>query len=210
MKIYKQSEIDELANILKQDGVISVPTDTVFGICCRINSENAYNKLMTIKNRPSDMSFPVMVLNEKQIADIAILNDNIKRLIHTFMPGPITLVLNKKATALTYINNGGLRKTDEIAIRMATTKALENLIYKAKSPIFMTSTNISGQPTCTSIEEIEKTFPDLDGIMEGNISFGIASTIVDCTKEKIKIQRNGPISEEQIIKVLKNNKKTEN
>lgn len=210
MKIYKQTEIDELANILKQDGVISVPTDTVFGICCRINSENAYNKLMTIKNRPSDMSFPVMVLNEKQIADIAILNDNIKRLIHTFMPGPITLVLNKKATALTYINNGGLRKTDEIAIRMATTKALENLIYKAKSPIFMTSANISGQPTCTSIEEIEKTFPDLDGIMEGNISFGIASTIVDCTKEKIKIQRNGPISEEQIIKVLKNNKKTEN
>ncbi len=207
MKRYKQTEIDELANILKQDGIISVPTDTVFGICCRINSKNAYNKLMTIKNRPSDMSFPVMVLNEKQIADIAILNDNIKKLIYAFMPGPITLVLNKKSTALTYINNGGLRETDEIAIRMAPTKALENLIYKAESPIFMTSANKSGQPTCTSVEEIEKSFPNLDGIMEGNITFGMASTIVDCTKEEIKIQRKGPISEEQIIKVLKKGQK---
>jgi len=207
MKRYKQTEIDELANILKQDGIISVPTDTVFGICCRINSKNAYNKLMTIKNRPSDMSFPVMVLNEKQIADIAILNDNIKKLIYAFMPGPITLVLNKKSTALTYINNGGLRETDEIAIRMAPTKALENLIYKAESPIFMTSANKSGQPTCTSVEEIEKSFPNLDGIMEGNTTFGMASTIVDCTKEEIKIQRKGPISEEQIIKVLKKGQK---
>ena len=207
MKRYKQTEIDELANILKQDGIISVPTDTVFGICCRINSKNAYNKLMTIKNRPSDMSFPVMVLNEKQIADIAILNDNIKKLIYAFMPGPITLVLNKKSTALTYINNGGLRETDEIAIRMAPTKALENLIYKAESPIFMTSANKSGQPTCTSVEEIEKSFPNLDGIMEGNITFGMASTIVDCTQEEIKIQRKGPISEEQIIKVLKKGQK---
>ena len=162
---------------------------------------------MTIKNRPSDMSFPVMVLNEKQIADIAILNDNIKKLIYAFMPGPITLVLNKKSTALTYINNGGLRETDEIAIRMAPTKALENLIYKAESPIFMTSANKSGQPTCTSVEEIEKSFPNLDGIMEGNITFGMASTIVDCTKEEIKIQRKGPISEEQIIKVLKKGQK---
>ncbi len=49
IKRYKQSEIDELADILKNDGVISVPTDTVYGICARINSLKARDKLMLIK-----------------------------------------------------------------------------------------------------------------------------------------------------------------
>ena len=49
MKLYKQSEIELIANILKDDGVISVPTDTVYGICARINSSKAYNKLVNVK-----------------------------------------------------------------------------------------------------------------------------------------------------------------
>ena len=48
MKLYKQSEIELIANILKDDGVISVPTDTVYGICARINSSKAYNKLVNV------------------------------------------------------------------------------------------------------------------------------------------------------------------
>ena len=67
----------------------------------------------------------------------------------------------------------------------------------------MTSANENGKPSCQSIEEIIKTFPNLDGILEGNVSYGEASTIVDCTSNKIKIQRQGPISEEQIMKILK-------
>ena len=53
IKRYKQNEINELANILKNDGVISVPTDTVYGVCARINSKKAHDKLMNIKvNEP--------------------------------------------------------------------------------------------------------------------------------------------------------------
>ena len=48
MKRYKQSEIEEIATILKNDGVISVPTDTVYGICARINSSKAYNNLVKV------------------------------------------------------------------------------------------------------------------------------------------------------------------
>lgn len=51
IKRYKKNEIEKLVKILKNDGVISVPTDTVFGICARINSEIAHDKLITIKNR---------------------------------------------------------------------------------------------------------------------------------------------------------------
>ena len=52
IKRYKKNEIEDLVKILKNEGVISVPTDTVFGICARINSETAHDKLITVKNRP--------------------------------------------------------------------------------------------------------------------------------------------------------------
>ena len=87
---------------------------------------------------------------------------------------------------------------------MATSKALENLIKETRSPIFMSSANLSGFPTCTNLEEIEKTFPNLDGLMEGDVFFGEASSIIDCTSETLKVLRQGPILIEQIIDVLEN------
>ena len=203
MKRYKQTEIDSLANILKQDGVISVPTDTVYGVCARIQSQKAFEKLVEIKNRPTNKSFPVMCLNENQIKSIAIVNTNAEKIIRSFMPGPITIVLKKKKEAFSYINNAGERESDELAVRIAPLKVLEKLIEKTGSPIFLTSANISGQPTCTSLEQIEKTFPKLDAILEGEVSFGEASTIVDCTTDEIKIQRQGPISLEDIMEKIK-------
>ena len=128
MKRYKQSEIEEIATILKNDGVISVPTDTVYGICARINSSKAYNNLVKVKNRPSTKSFPVLCKDLEQIKSIAILDKKALKLIKAFMPGPITLVLNKRPDVFSYINDAGTRETDELAIRMAPTPFLKELI----------------------------------------------------------------------------------
>lgn len=200
VKKYKQSEIDELADILKNDGVISVPTDTVYGICARINSLKAHDKLISIKHRPITKLLPIMCADEEQIKSIAIVDRRAEKLIRAFMPGPITLILNKKTGVPEYVNNG----CETIAVRMATSKTLEKLIRKTESPIFMSSANQSGEPTCTSLDEIEKACPNLDGMMEGNVLFGKGSTIVDCTLEQIKILRPGPISLEQIQEVIGN------
>lgn len=198
MKRFKQSETDELAKILKKDGVISVPTDTVYGVCARINSKNAYNNLVIAKNRSNTKPFPVMCANEEQIKSIAIVDEKAEKIIRNFMPGPITLVLKKKSELPAYVNNG--LKT--IAVRMATSKALEDLIKKAESPIFMSSANKSGEPTCTNLDEIEKSCPTIDGMMEGTVSFGEESTIIDCTPEEIQILRPGPVSMQQIKEVI--------
>ena len=203
MKRYGKDEIDEVAKILKNDGVVSVPTDTVYGICARINSKKAYEKLVDVKKRPSNKSFPVLCLDEEQIKSIAIVDVKVEKLIRAFMPGPITLVLNKRLEAFSYINNAGTRISDELAVRIVPLKILEELIEKTGSPLFLTSANISGENVCNSLDDIEKIFPDLDGILEGDISFGQASTIVDCTNGEIKIQREGPISIEEIMEVLK-------
>ena len=203
MKRYNQTEINELANILKNDGVVSVPTDTVYGICARIHSPKAYDKLVNLKKRPGNKPFPVMCLNEEQIKSIAIVNANAEKLIRAFMPGPITLVLPKKTEAFAYINNAGERMSDELAVRIVPLEPLRELIRKTGCPLFLTSANRSGEQTCRSLEEIEELFPNLDGILEGEVSFGQASTIVDCTSDAIRIQREGPISIEKIMEVLK-------
>ena len=204
MKRYKQSEIEEIATILKNDGVISVPTDTVYGICARINSRKAYLKLVSVKNRPANKSFPVLCKDLEQIESIAILDNNALKLIKAFMPGPLTLVLNKRPEAFSYINNAGTRETDELAIRMIPSEFLNELIDKVGSPLFLTSANKSGMDVCRSLDEIEKMCPTLDGMVIGDVSFGEASTIVDLTSNDIKIQRQGPISEDEIRKVLNN------
>jgi L-threonylcarbamoyladenylate synthase len=195
---YKENEVEQLADILRNDGVISVPTDTVYGICARINSEKAYNKLMDVKKRPKNKAFPIMCADERQIKNIAVVDARAEKLIRAFMPGPITLVLNRNNTLSEYVTNG----KDTIAVRMATSKVLEELIRKTESPLFMTSANKSEEPECTNLDDIEKACPLLDGMLDGNVVFGEASTIVDCSSEELKILRIGPISIEQIKKVI--------
>ena len=194
IKRYGENQIDEIAELLQNNGIVSVPTDTVFGICARIDSKKAQDKIMAVKNRSKDKALPIMCANKKQIESIAILNDNAEKLIQAFMPGPITLVLKKKNNLSDYVTNG----KDTIAVRMATSKLLEDIIKKINSPLFMTSANQSGEPICTSLNEIEKACPNLDGMIEGKVIFSKGSTIVDCTSEKIEILREGPISMEEI------------
>lgn len=203
MKRYKQSETKKITTILKNDGVISVPTDTVYGICTRINSSKAYDNLVKVKNRPSNKAFPVLCNDLEQIKSIAFVDNKALKLIKAFMPGPLTLVLNKRPEALSYINNSGSRETDEVAVRMIASKFLNKLIEKVGSPLFLTSANKSGMDVCKNLEEIEKECPTLDGMVIGDVSFGEASTIVDLTGDDVKIQRQGPISDDEIMGVLK-------
>ena len=79
IKRYRENEIDKLANILMNDGVIAVPTDTVYGLCVRMDSKKAREKLMQIKNRPSSKSLPVMCSDINQIRKIAIVEEREKR-----------------------------------------------------------------------------------------------------------------------------------
>ena len=57
VKRYNKNQIQEIAKILNNDGVISVPTDTVYGICSKINSERAWVNLIKLKNRPKNKAF---------------------------------------------------------------------------------------------------------------------------------------------------------
>ena len=198
MRRFREDEFQEAVQVLKNDGVISVPTDTVYGVCAQVSSKQAEENLRNVKNRPATKAFPVMCANLSQIEEIAEVSLKAKTIIQAFMPGPITVILNRKKGVSLSIDD-----LDTVAIRIATSTVLEKIIANLGRPIFMTSANQSGQPTCTSLDEIEKACPLLDGMLEGEVSFGQASTIVDCSKDEIAILRQGPISLEEIQDKLK-------
>lgn len=200
MKIYNQNEINEISNVILNDGVVSVPTDTVFGICTKITSKKGYDKIIKIKNRPRNKPLPIMCANKEQIDNIGIITNTANVLIDTFLPGPMTIILNlNKYNKWNFDNNN----VDTIAIRIATSKFLKDLILRVGEPIYLTSANRSGEDPCKNIKEIEEKLPNLDGIVEGDVSFGKASTIVDCTQnKKIEILRDGPITKEQVLRII--------
>lgn len=194
MKRYSQKELPELAEILRHDGVIAVPTDTVYGLCSQIRTQKAQENLRRVKNRPAEKAFPIMCQNKAQMKEVAEMNEIAEAVIDAFMPGPLTVILNKKEDLPDYINGG--MKT--VALRMAVNPVLEELIRLTGCPLFMTSANQSGEKTAGTIEEIEKACPLLDGILEGDTKYAQASTIVDCTGE-IRILRDGPVKIDDII-----------
>lgn len=195
---FDKSELDKLAEILKNDEVISVPTDTVYGVCARMNSEKAEQKLRDVKNRPATKAFPIMCKDEEQIKSIAYVNEKAEKIIRAFMPGPITIILKKKEEIPAYVNSG----METLAIRMATSDEIRKIIELVDAPLFMTSANQSGEKTCTTLDEIEVACPLIKGMLIGDTKFGKASTIVDITKDDAIILRDGPITLEEIKKVL--------
>ena len=190
-------DIIELSNILASDGIIAVPTDTVYGLCARIYSPNTLQKLRNMKKRPETKAFPIMCANLKQIEEICEVNETDKKILETFMPGPLTIILKKKETLPTYINEG----LDTIAIRTATSPELEELLLKLGEPVYMTSANLSGEKECENVNDIVNTFPSLDAILDGETLYGQASTIVDATRG-YNIVREGPISALEIERAL--------
>lgn len=198
MKRFTENQIEEMAEILRNNGVLSVPTDTVYGVCARMDTMEAQENLRNVKNRPAAKAFPIMCADEDQIASICHITEMDHLLIEAFMPGPVTLILKKKEHVSSWVNGG----MDTLAIRMATSDILKQLIQTLGVPVFMTSANQSGKPVCTCLDEIEKSCPLLDGMMEGDVSFGEASTIIDCTSGEVGILRQGPVTMEEIQRVL--------
>ena len=198
MRRFGSDEIKAAAEVLKQDGCIAAATDTVFGVCARI-SEEGMNRLYEVKNRPRSKQFPIMCADVNQLRTVAEVSDMADTIIQAFMPGPLTVILKAKESVPAAVRGGG----STLAIRLATSSQLKQLIEAVGTPLFMTSANQSGMPECRTEEEIEVSCPKLDGILEGTVFYNRASTIADLTGETPKILREGPITIEQMNQALR-------
>lgn len=91
------AELNNVINILKNNGLVILPTETVYGVAASAFSDEACKKIFIAKGRPQDNPLIVHVANKEMIYNITEKPNKIEeKLIDTFMPGPFTLILNKK------------------------------------------------------------------------------------------------------------------
>ena len=198
-QIVTKADLDLLAEALQNEEVIAFPTETVYGLGIIYDSTKAMEKLKWAKQRPESKPFTLMVDDKKMISDFAKTKDRDWKIIEHFMPGPLTLIFNRKETVSPYITNG----FDTIGIRCPDDPFVLELIRKAGKPLLVPSANISGKPPAFTSDEV---LAQLEGriamVVEGVCGSGKASTILNLCQDEIEVIRQGELTLKKIEEVL--------
>ena len=185
---------------LNNEEVIALPTETVMGLAIKASSFIAYQKLVEVKNRPSNKAFPFIVSSVEEIEKYAVLDEISKKIINAYMPGPLTIILKKRDCVDDRITNN----KETIAIRIPDDKTLLKIVKELKEPILLTSANKSGENACLNSDEVNEIFKDeVSLIIKGKCNYNIASTIVEIIDNKVNIIREGIIKKEEIERLIK-------
>ena len=182
--------------------IIFIPTDTVYGIAASPYNNKAIKKIFSIKKRPLSNSLVLLCSSYKMAKKYAIFNKIASNLKKKFWPGPLTLILKKKSGLK--ISKKWLSKNNSIGIRIPDHNVPIKIIEKCNFPIFCTSANISSKKSCRNIKDIVKNFKNkkITVINDGKTKFGLDSTIIDVTKNKINILRNGYINKKKLKNLI--------
>jgi L-threonylcarbamoyladenylate synthase len=187
------------ADITRSGGVIAFPTDTVYGIGASAIDKDAIEKLYQVKGRSQDKAIPVLLADLEELTQITPNpGDMVQVIMRKFWPGALTLILPLLAGL-----PSNLSPTQTVGIRIPDFDLTRELL-RHTGPLAATSANLSGQESARTAEEVmENLMGEIDLILDGGISpGGVDSTVLDCTKAEPFILRTGPISWEEIIRVI--------
>lgn len=199
-EILETSQLDRVVELLKNKEVVAFPTDTVYGVACLYDEEEAINKMKWAKGRPENKPFPLMVSSKSQIKEVAEVSDDANTIINAWMPGALTVVLKKKDVIPDCATNG----ESTIAIRMADYELVQEIISRVGKPLLVTSANLSGEPSTSSYKEVfEKLNGRVAAVVAQDSRGSKASTIVDLTGDEMAILRQGPITLDRLQMTLK-------
>lgn len=195
-------QIIEAAEKLKQNEVVGLPTETVYGLGGNAESDEAVRKIFAAKGRPADNPLIIHIAFFEQLSDfIESVPSHARKLMDAFWPGPLTLILNRKPGTLSELATAGL---ETVGVRMPNHPVALAVIQASGLPIAAPSANLSGLPSPTTAEHV---YHDLQGRIAGIVDsgptgVGVESTVVDCTTEIPVILRPGGISREQLTAVV--------
>lgn len=189
---------------LKRDGLVVLPTDTVYGIAADAFSPSAVNELLKAKGRTRQSPPPVL------IGSIAGLNalaeevpDEVERLAKAFWPGALTLIVNARGSL-----NWDLGDTQgTVAVRVPD-EAVARAVLDDNGPLAVSSANKHGQPAATTAAEAQEQLGNdvLVYLDNGTSASGVSSTIVDTTLLKttgsVRVVRQGGVTVEQLAEVI--------
>jgi L-threonylcarbamoyladenylate synthase len=207
------NDILKAATLLNENEVIGLPTETVYGLAANAYSELAISKIFSIKKRPTFNPLIVHIKNIAQMDEIAQeIPDLAYKLAQKFWPGPLTLILKKKA----HISNLITANKDTVAIRMPNHPVALELLNHLSFPLVAPSANPYTAISPTKARHVHNYFPnDVKLVLEGgSCSAGVESTIIGFENNETIVYRLGALALEDIqnvtgtIRILNKNNKT--
>jgi L-threonylcarbamoyladenylate synthase len=197
-------EIKKAAKSLKDGNLVAFPTETVYGLGADATNEKSVSRIYSVKGRPTNHPLIIHISSIEQLDNWAAdIPDYALNLANEFWPGPMTLILKRRALAKNYITGG----QDNVGVRVPNQPVALALLSEFESlggyGIAAPSANRFGAVSPTNaeavVEELEAYLNESDVILNGGQCIvGIESTIIDCTKDHPVVLRPGAITAEMI------------
>lgn len=196
-KVITEKDLILAKSELEKGNLVIFPTETVYGLGANALDFNAVDKIFKAKNRASNNPLIVHLKDKSEISKYAIVNNEVEqKLIDNFMPGPFTLILQKKNIIPDNVTCG----MDTVGIRVPIDNIAHRLLNILSFPIAAPSANLSTRPSGTNVFDIYDEFEDkvsliIDG---GESKIGLESTVCKVENGIPKILRPGFITKEDI------------
>lgn len=184
--------LEKACAAIEKGDVIVYPTDTLYGLGADIFNETAISRVYSIKHRPLDLPLPVMVASLEKISDIAHLTHTAKKVMTRFLPGPLTVLLEKKRIVPDTV------APEKIAVRIPN-NPIALTLADLQGPLTATSANLHGdnEPRTVDIARNQLGAYPAVYLDDGPLP-GIPSTIIEIKEDKIILVREGAIKKERI------------
>ncbi|CAE6800305.1 L-threonylcarbamoyladenylate synthase [Nitrospira defluvii] len=197
----RKESITLAAEVIRKGGLVAFPTETVYGLGCDALNPEAVARVFEAKQRPS---FDPLIVHVAEKAALDGLTQTISlsdhRLMERFWPGPLTLLLPKRARVPDLVTAG----LPTIAVRMPSHPVAQELIREAAVPIAAPSANPFGYVSPTCAQHVADGLGErVDLILDGGpCQLGVESTIASMIGSRPELLRPGSITLEEISKVV--------
>lgn len=196
-----EDQITAAADILRQGGLVAIPTETVYGLGANALDETAVHKIFEAKGRPQDNPLIIHVPGPQWLPRYC---EDVPPLAYTlarkFWPGPLTMILKRKKVVPDATTAG----LDTVGVRCPDHQVTLAIIREAGVPIAAPSANTSGRPSCTCAADcLEDMEGKIDAVVDGGpCQVGVESTIVDLTCDPPRLLRPGGMPLEALEEVV--------
>lgn len=193
--------IEKAGQILRNGGLVGIPTETVYGLAANALDGSAVAKIFAAKGRPMDNPLIVHISEFSQIDQLVeTVTDSAKKLAQKFWPGPLTIILPKSKLIPDEVSAG----LPTVAVRFPSHPVAKKVIDAAGVPLAAPSANTSGKPSPTLASHVME---DMDGKIEavldgGPCSVGVESTVITLACDPPRLLRPGGVTLEELRGVL--------
>ena len=185
----QEDNIQKAITCIKNEEVVGIPTETVYGIGVDPLSQAAVDKIFNLKERDENKPLSILVHSFHDLIKLKIIS-KVPEIVELYWPGPLTIIVESE---LNFADGVGTKNPNSIGVRVPDNELALELLKKT-GPLAVTSANISGQEDITNERDAEAVFGDKIGhYLQGSALHGSGSTIVDFRDEEFKVIREGPL-----------------